>query len=119
MTSPRIKCMLILCLIIGSSLFGQGAAAGYKELTCRLIDMTKPFTMIPDRSNTCYGIGHTDAMTAAQKLIDMCKKSDTVLPSGHHSKQYLIGWTDGWGDANSASLNDFPVGTYGLGCRDK
>jgi hypothetical protein len=62
-------------------------------------------------SNSCYHLGENDGIYAARALIKICHRSAPQYPLGHHSAEYVLGFRDGWQNANTASEND--DGSYG------
>ena len=62
-------------------------------------------------SNSCYHLGENDGIYAATALIKICHRSAPQDPPGHHSDEYVLGFRNGWQNANTASEND--DGSYG------
>jgi hypothetical protein len=62
-------------------------------------------------SNSCYRLGENDGIYAATALIKICHRDIPQDPSGHHSREYILGFRNGWQNANTASEND--DGSYG------
>ena len=62
-------------------------------------------------SNSCYHLGENDGIFAATALIKICHRSLPQNPSGHHSAGYIVGFKNGWQNANTASENI--DGSYG------
>lgn len=62
-------------------------------------------------SNSCYRLGENDGIYAATALIRICHRSAPQDPSGQHSAEYVLGFRNGWQNANTASEND--GGSYG------
>lgn len=78
---------------------------------CLLLNQTNGIVMNGLHGPTCYAQGEDDGMNASNVLIDQCAKSAPILSPGHHSKEYIDGWYDGWQIAIDASKND--DGAYG------
>ena len=62
-------------------------------------------------SNSCYHLGENDGIYAATDLIKICHRSVPQDPPGHHSAEYVLGFRNGWQNANTASENI--DGSYG------
>ncbi|MFZ0512362.1 MAG: hypothetical protein WAM14_12205 [Candidatus Nitrosopolaris sp.] len=66
------------------------------------------------QTNSCYKIGNDDGHDVAEKLIAKCHEGTNPSLPGHHSKEYLEGYNNGFSDANAAATND--NNTYGDQC---
>jgi hypothetical protein len=62
-------------------------------------------------SNSCYHLGENDGIYAATALIKICHRGAPQNPTGHHSFEYVLGFRNGWQNANTASENS--DGSYG------